>query len=209
MARFFGSAGLGMWLGMWLGAGLAWGQGSPGAYAPENEAALAAMKAGDTARALEIWQGLARAGDARARSNLGILYERGLGVEADAVEAARWFRLAAEAGFAPAQHNLATSYAEGNGVVRDSSAAFGWFRQAALQGYLPARKALVRAFSLGEGTPANPVRAYMWMILLAEAGDEWARANIADIEARLDEAGVKLGRQWAELCASSPQTGCG
>jgi len=55
--------------------------------AADNAAGLAAASRGDYAQALTIWKPLAEQGDAVAQYNLGVLYERGQGVGADAVEA--------------------------------------------------------------------------------------------------------------------------
>ena len=60
----------------------------------------------------------AEQGDAKAQSNLGLMYDQGLGVSQDYAEAVRWFRLAAEQGDAGAQCQLGAMYATGKGVQR-------------------------------------------------------------------------------------------
>jgi TPR repeat protein len=48
----------------------------------------------DLQRARNLFQSAAEKGDADACYNLGLLYERGEGVPADAAKAATWYRLA-------------------------------------------------------------------------------------------------------------------
>lgn len=85
-----------------------------------------AYAAGDFARAAEIWQPLAEAGDASAQFNLALLYDTGRGVERDTARAAAWYRRAAEQGLAAAQYNLAAALQRGRGVPRDQGEALFW-----------------------------------------------------------------------------------
>ena len=55
-------------------------------------------------------------GTRRPSSNLGVMYDAGLGVPQDLVEAMAWYRQAAEQGYADAQYNLGLMYANGAGV---------------------------------------------------------------------------------------------
>jgi hypothetical protein len=73
-------------------------------------------------------------GDANAQDNLGTLYSLGAGVERNAEEAVRYYRLAAEQGRAAAQYNLGNMYASGEGVAQDNMRAYMWYDIAALQG---------------------------------------------------------------------------
>ncbi|UCE90119.1 MAG: SPOR domain-containing protein [Pseudomonadota bacterium] len=74
--------------------------------AGEHDAALQAMRNGDYGTALQQWQQLASGGDVVARFNLGLMYERGLGVEASGRLAARWYRAANQSHFVEAYHRL-------------------------------------------------------------------------------------------------------
>ena len=73
------------------------------------EDGLAAYQRGDYSTALQLWQPLAEQGDAIAQSNLGVMYEFGLGVPQDYVQAHMWFDLAAEQGSKKAQKNRDTA----------------------------------------------------------------------------------------------------
>ncbi len=88
------------------------------------------------AQAPDVEDIMARAaqGDANAQDNLGTLYSWGAGVERNAEEAVRYYRLAAEQGRAAAQYNLGNMYASGQGVVQDSVRAYMWYDIAASRG---------------------------------------------------------------------------
>jgi TPR repeat protein len=88
---------------------------------------FAAFQAGDYATALQEWRPLAEQGDATAQTNLGFMYDNGLGVTQDYAEAMIWYRLAAEQGQAQAQSNLGFMYSNGRGVLQDAVVAHMWF----------------------------------------------------------------------------------
>jgi len=75
---------------------------------------LIAWEHGDFARARELWQPRAEAGDADAQYLLGLAFDEGRGGTEDDVEAARWYALAAEQGHAAAQNNLGLLYHAGS-----------------------------------------------------------------------------------------------
>jgi TPR repeat protein len=68
----------------------------------------------------------AEQGDARGQSNLGFMYEFGLGVPQDYAEAVTWYRLAAEQGHATGQTSLGFMYYFGQGVPQDYAEAVKW-----------------------------------------------------------------------------------
>lgn len=71
------------------------------------EDGVAAYQRGDYQSALKLWLPLATEGDARAENNLGVLYEKGLGVAPDYETAANWYRRARDHGNQIAVQNLA------------------------------------------------------------------------------------------------------
>jgi hypothetical protein len=68
----------------------------------------------------------AKAGNAEAQHALGEMYENGVGVPKDPVEAMMWFRKAAEQGHPDAQWHLGIKYAMGQGVLTDPVEAMMW-----------------------------------------------------------------------------------
>jgi hypothetical protein len=89
-------------------------------------AGLSAYNTGDFARALRLWRPLADGDDARSQAGIGFMYHRGLGVEADDVQAAFWLRKAAEQGQAEGQMMLGNLYYFGLGVPQSYALAYAW-----------------------------------------------------------------------------------
>ena len=54
-----------------------------------------------------------------AQYQLGLLYQKGLGVQSDMKAAFGWIQKAARQGHVRAQYDLGTLYAEGKGTTRD------------------------------------------------------------------------------------------
>ena len=69
-----------------------------------------AYKRGDYAAALKEFRPLAEKGNAKAQSNLGLMYSNGHSVSRDYKEALKWYRKSANQGHAIAQHNLGVMY---------------------------------------------------------------------------------------------------
>jgi Sel1 repeat-containing protein len=92
-------------------------------------------------QAVETCRAAAGAGDADAQRILGVLYERGRGVQKDLVESAAWTRNAAEEGRADAQWSLSYKYEKGEGVPKDKALACAWKEKAAEQNYPDALEA--------------------------------------------------------------------
>jgi TPR repeat protein len=118
---------------------------------PELVAATDAVDNADAAKCYEavdgkIWQdaqifcsAAAEKGDAGSATNLGYLYENGLGVETNQIEAVAWYKKAAIRGDAVGQFNLGLSYQYGTGVKADFGEAIRWLQTAADQGYEAAK----------------------------------------------------------------------
>jgi hypothetical protein len=84
----------------------------------------------DLKSALRIWMDTAQTGDPEAMTNVGEIYERGLGVEPNYAEAANWYQKAADKNYSRAVFNLGTLYEQGLGVPQDQLKALNLYRQA-------------------------------------------------------------------------------
>jgi hypothetical protein len=84
----------------------------------------------DYQTALNVWMQAAQAGDAEAQTNVGEIFEKGLGTSPNYQAAALWYEKAAEQGNTRAQFNLGTLYETGRGVGMDKVAALNWYRRA-------------------------------------------------------------------------------
>ena len=110
---------------------------------PAHECATAggefALASKDPARALAIWLPFAQQGQAEAQTQVGEMYERGIGTVADPATAASWYAKAAAQGDSRALINLASLHERGLGVKRDPVLAARLFRQASGQVGVPGR----------------------------------------------------------------------
>ncbi len=84
----------------------------------------------DYQSALRVWMASAETGDAEAQTNVGEIYERGLGGEPNYEAAVIWYQKAADQGYSRAQFNLGTLYEQGLGVAKDRLHALNLYRQA-------------------------------------------------------------------------------
>jgi hypothetical protein len=82
-------------------------------------------------------------GDKVAQFQVGVIYERGIGRDANQTQAAQWFEKSALQGHVDAQYNIALMYASGRGVSEDEGIAMMWLARAAKQGDHEARKLLL------------------------------------------------------------------
>ncbi len=82
------------------------------------------------ATALKVWMPAAEGGNAEAQTNVGEIFERGLGGEPNYEASLIWYRKAAKQGNARAQFNLGTMYEQGLGVPKSQMEALNWYRLA-------------------------------------------------------------------------------
>lgn len=92
---------------------------------------VSAFQRGDDASAMRLLHPFTEKKDARAQSNLGLLYHMGQGVAKDSQEAVRSWRLAAEEGDTEGLFNLGVMYDKGQGVSQDFIRAYMWYHLAA------------------------------------------------------------------------------
>jgi uncharacterized protein len=120
-----------------------------------------------------IWyEKLAKQGDARAQTSLGLMYARGYGVEKNMDTARRWWSFAAAQNDPGAQFNLGVIYSRGDGVPQDYPQAVQWLDRAAQRGHVQAQHNLSLLYYEGKGVQRDPSRAYFWMKVAALQGDD-------------------------------------
>jgi hypothetical protein len=129
------------------------------------------------ATALKVWLPLAEQGDVAAATNVGEIFERGLGVPPDYAAAAQWYRRAAEKGGSRAAIDLGNLYERGLGVPKDPAQALNWYRRAA---GLPEL-----SFEVVPGKTAGEL--------------EHLRAEIAELRRQLQVKQDELGRARGEV----------
>lgn len=142
----------------------------------------------DFNKAADWYRRLAKTGDPRAQTSLGLMYARGYGVSKNMAEAHRWWNFAAAQNDPGAQYNLGLTYVQGEGVAADPARAARWFREAARRGHVQAQYNLALLLHEGKGIARNPQEAYFWVRVAALQGDEYAQQNIAALAAGLSAA---------------------
>jgi TPR repeat protein len=136
-----------------------------GAVAGPYEDGVAANKAGDPRKALELWLPLAEQGHVKAQFGVAAMYDMGKGVAENRAEAAKWYRRAAEQGDVGAQFAIGSAYSAGDGVSRDYLEAAKWFRRAAEQGDGTSQLILGGMYALGQGLEKDLVESLKWLTL--------------------------------------------
>lgn len=154
------------------------------------ETGLYAYSAGDFDTAHSEWLPLAEAGDARSQYQLGQMYLKGEGVEADAATALKWFRLSADQDYSPSLFNLAELYYTGRGVAHNHDEAARLYGQAARQGNPEAQYVLGTLYIHGDGVVKDLVRAHMWLSLAGMRGLNMANDRRDTIEAMMTAAQI-------------------
>lgn len=148
---------------------------------PDFFAALDAYRAGDHETAFKTWRALAYHGDVDAQYNLGTLYENGEGVEADPVEAGRWYGEAAYRKLAAAEVALARLQRLGLIEAADPEQALNLLKRAARRGAARAQFELGVAYDRGLGVTQNFAQAALWYQRAAEQGLTEAQYNLATL----------------------------
>jgi hypothetical protein len=145
---------------------------------PAHECAQAggefALASKDPARALAIWLPFAQQGQAEAQTQVGEMYERGIGTVADPATAASWYARAVAQGDSRAMINLASLHERGLGVKRDPVLAARLFRQASGQAGVPGRITI----DLVDPVIVVPTREQDGASPLVPLGGEGARREI-------------------------------
>lgn len=161
----------------------------------------------DFAKAADWYRRLAKAGDARAQTSLGLMYARGYGVQKNLAEAHRWWNFAAVQNDPGAQYNLGLTYIRGEGVAADPARAARWFREAARRGHVQAQYNLGLLLHEGKGVARQPQEAYYWVKVAALQGDDRAEQSLAPLAAVLSEAQRRdADRQAGEWMKSLQKT---
>ena len=124
--------------------------------------------------AFEWYRKAAEQGHPDAMESLGMMYESGIGVLRDYVEALKWYRKAADHIRVPkleyiqkgltreSQRMLGLMYENGIGVPRDYAMALKWYLKAAEQGDSYAQLTLGRMYENGTGVSRDYSEALKW-----------------------------------------------
>jgi TPR repeat protein len=176
--------------------------------ASDFEDGLAAHETKDFATALRKFKSAAAQGDARAQSNIGLMFHNGQGVVQDYAESMRWYKLAAAQGHSSAQFNLGIQYDNGQGVAQDYAEAVRWYKLASAQGNISAQLNLGFMYSNGQGVVQDYIRAHMWYNLAALKGDAGFVKNRDIVAARMTAQQIAEAQKLARECQARNFKNC-
>ena len=161
-----------------------------GSARADYDAGVKAYNNKDYKTALREFQREAEQGDPYAQQAIGLIYEKGRGVEVDLKQAARWYHLAADQNEPLAAVNLGILYRDGKGVGQDFAKARHYLTIGAMQDDPAGQNALGALYANGQGVARNDVEAYAWFLLAAgEGGDEeLAPKNLKLLQGRMSES---------------------
>ena len=152
--------------------------------------------------AAQWYEKLARQGDVRAQTSLGLIYARGYGVEKNMPLALKWLNLAAIQRDAGAQYSLSTLYARGDGVPQNLPEAARLRKEAAIRGHVQAQADLGSMYWDGKGVEKNLVLAYQWLGIAAQLGDDTAPDTLKKVSAEMSGDQIKEAesyvKEWIE-----------
>lgn len=157
----------------------------------------------DFAKAANWYRRLAKAGDPRAQTTLGLMHARGYGVEKNLNEAHRWWNFAAAQNDPGAQYNLGLTYERGEGVAVDFERAARWFREAARRGHVQAQHNLGMLYYEGKGLAKDLRQAYYWVRVAALQGDAVATEAIPKISAGMSSSQISDAESQAQAWMKS------
>lgn len=121
----------------------------------------------------------AEAGDAQVQFVFGFMFDKGIGVPENDVEAVKWYRKAAEQGHVSAQFALGVMYREGVGIPKNDVEAVKWIRKAAEKELAEAQNILGLMYDEGEGAIYEEnIKAVTWIRKAAEQGLPVAQHNL-------------------------------
>ena len=142
------------------------------------------LRDSDIGQAIRWYLKAAEKGHGGACAQLGKIYEDGIGVKKDTVEAFRWFRRGGnnsecEEGADRIANNLIAymSYEEGLTAEKEgrNEEAFELFKASAEHGFANAQYSLGKCYYNGSGTAKNPKLAAQWFQKAAEQGDSYSQ----------------------------------
>ncbi len=132
----------------------------------------------EAATHIEWFKNQAESGLEDAQCNLGLCYDKGLGVDEDEEKAVQYYQKAADQGHAGAQCILGLCYAQGHGIPKDVTKAKEYLNKAANQNYAQAQGSLGLFYSRGIGVRKNIDKAVEYYQKAANQGYADAQNNL-------------------------------
>ncbi|EXX66778.1 Bck1p [Rhizophagus irregularis DAOM 197198w] len=132
----------------------------------------------DKYKACHWYQKASENGNKNAQYNLGLCYEKGIGIEKDEIKAFYWYQKSIENGNNNAQYNLGLFYENGIGIEKSNFQAFYWYQKAAENNNKNAQYSLGLCYEKGIGIEKNDDKAFHWYQKAAENANKNAQYNL-------------------------------
>ena len=142
--------------------------------------------------ALKVWLPPAQEGDEIAQTEVGEIYEKGLGTEPRYDLATEWYQKAAAKGYPRAQINLGHLYEKGLGVKKNVTIATDWYRKAS---------GLRGAIAIKEVSPTGEAQEFRTDVDIREIKMQTLRHKIAEAqkEMQTDNKYLSQRKEAAEI----------
>jgi len=148
----------------------------------------------DFPKAINYFRKGAELGDADCQTSMGMIYQAGdripSGIEANPIEAAKWYRMAADQGHTEAIQHLAMMTTRGMGIEKNDEEGALLFRKGAELGNADCKWGLGQCYLDGKGVEVDSVTAYA-LFTASLDGIEFPEQKKA-MTARRDELGKLL-----------------
>ena len=150
----------------------------------------------------------ANLGDDKAQYNLGIMYNKGLGVPVDKNEAFSWFFLSANQGNVLANYALGHAYLKGSGINKNYKLAFKSFKISTLSEHPTSRLMFGNMYYHGQGVAVSYPKAFLWWRLAEDLNIGGARQNINMIKKKMTREQYILGDKLYSDCMQDTLYNC-
>lgn len=167
------------------------------------EQGLAAIRANDFSTAIAVFRPLAVDGNPDAQFQLGMMYQRGQGVQADLAEAMRLFHLAAAQNQVDSLVILGLRYITGRDVQANIAKGIEYLERASRRGSTRAMWVLGSVYMGNLGLSKNMAVATYWFQKAAELGDVWSQQELSRwyLDGENGDADIVMGNAWLGILA--------
>ena len=181
---------------------------SSASLANDNLRGYKALESKDYKSALYYLSYQANLGDDKAQYNLGVMYQKGLGVPINQNEAFSWFFLSANQGNILANYALGHSYLKGAGIQKNFKLALKSFKYAALREHPMSRLLLGNMYYQGQGITKSYSRAYLWWKLAEDQNIDGASQNIDMLKNKMNNDEYLKGKEMYASCMQNTLYNC-
>ena len=139
-----------------------------------DDEGLKLYQAKNYAGAVSAFQRAVQMGNPHAQTHLGVMYEFGYGVQANATQAFRLYLQSASQGDSWGEKSVGLMYEEGRGTQENWAEALKWYQKSADQHNADGEFALGRMYEFGMAVPQNRANAISWFRIAGAQGNSQA-----------------------------------